>query len=94
MLIVNTGETINLYENLNLYGPNKTLPNIYLNLNDFLFVTEINDSFYAVQLHKINGSVIIMDPFNGNIVSMVSGVNYDLSNFNRATQAYDNQAHL
>ena len=25
---------------------------------------------YAVQLHKINGSVI-MDPFNGDIVSMV-----------------------
>ena len=27
-----------------------------------------------------------MDPFN--IVSMVGGVNYNLSNFNRATQAY------
>ncbi len=88
LLIINTGETVNLDENLNLYGPNKTSPNIFLNLNDFLFVTEINDSFYAVQLHKINGSVIIMDPFNGNIVSMVGGVNYDLSNFNRATQAY------
>ena len=86
--IVNTGETVNLVENINLYGPDKTSPNIFLNLNDFLFVTEINDSFYAVQPHKINGSVIIMDPFNGNIVSMVGGVNYDLSNFNRATQAY------
>ena len=29
-----------------------------------------------------------MDPFNGDIVSMVGGVNYDLSNFNRVTQAY------
>ena len=29
-----------------------------------------------------------MDPFNGDIVSMVGGVNYDISNFNRATQAY------
>ncbi len=86
--IVNTGQTVNLDKNINLYGPDKTSPNIFLNLNDFLFVTEINDSFYAVQLHKINGSVIIMDPFNGNIVSMVGGVNYDLSNFNRATQAY------
>ena len=86
--IVNTGETVNLDESINLYGPNKTSPNNFLNLNDFLFVTEIKGSFYAVQLHKINGSVIIMDPFNGNIVSMVGGVNYDLSNFNRATQAY------
>ena len=86
--IVNTGETVNLDESINLYGPNKTSPNNFLNLNDFLFVTEIKGSFYAVQLHKINGSVIIMDPFNGNIVSMVGGVNYDLSNFNRATQAF------
>ena len=86
--IVNTGETINLDQNINLYGPNKTSPNIFLNLNDYLFVTEINGSFYVVQSHKINGSVIIMDPFNGNIVSMVGGVNYNLSNFNRATQAY------
>ena len=29
-----------------------------------------------------------MDPFNGDIVSMVGGVNYDISNFNRASQAY------
>ena len=29
-----------------------------------------------------------MDPFNGDIVSMVGGVNYDISNFNRVTQAY------
>ena len=60
----------------------------YLNINDYLFVTNIDNSFYAVQLHEINGSVIIMDPFNGDIVSMVGGVNYDISNFNRVTQAY------
>ena len=29
-----------------------------------------------------------MDPFNGDIVSMVGGVNYDASNFNRVSQAY------
>ena len=86
--IVDTGEIIYLDQKINLYGPNKISPNTYLNLNDYLFITKINRSFYAVQLHKINGSVIIMDPFNGDIVSMVGGVNYDLSNFNRATQAY------
>ena len=32
--------------------------------------------------------MIVMDPFNGDIVSMVGGVNYDISNFNRVTQAY------
>jgi penicillin-binding protein 1A len=86
--IIDTGETITLNKDNNLYGPKKVSPNNYLNLNDYIFVTHIDNSFYAVQLHKINGSVIIMDPFNGDIVSMVGGVNYDASNFNRVSQAY------
>ncbi len=86
--IIDTGETITLNKDDNLYGPKKVSPNTYLNLNDFIFVTHIDKSFYAVQLHKINGSVIIMDPYNGDIVSMVGGVSYEASNFNRVSQAY------
>ncbi len=86
--IIGTDEIVNLNIQKNLYGPNKVSPNTYLNLNDYLFVSYINDFFYAVQLHEINGSVIIMDPYNGDIVSMVGGVNYNISNFNRVTQAY------
>ncbi len=86
--IINSDEIIDLSLDNNLYGPKKTPPNVYLNLNDYLFVTNIEKTYYTVQLHDINGSVIIMDPFNGNIVSMVGGVNYDISNFNRVSQAY------
>ncbi len=86
--IINSDKVIFLNEEINLYGPNKVPPRDYLNINDYIFLSNINDSFYAVQTHEINGSVIIMDPFNGNIVSMVGGVNYDLSNFNRVNQAY------
>ncbi len=86
--IINSDKVIFLNKDNNLYGPNKVSPNDYLNINDYIFVSNIEDSFYAVQTHEINGSVIIMDPFNGDIVSMVGGVNYDLSNFNRVNQAY------
>ncbi len=86
--IVNSDKVIHLDKDINLFGPKKVPPNTYLNLNEYLFITNLNNSFYAVQLHEINGSVIIMDPFNGDIVSMVGGVNYDISNFNRVTQAY------
>ena len=86
--IINSDRIINLNKDKNLYGPKKVSPNSYLKLNDYIFITNIDDTFYAVQLHEINGSVIIMDPFNGDIVSMVGGVNYDISNFNRVTQAY------
>ncbi len=86
--INNSDLIINLDIEDNLYGPKKVPPNIYLSVNDYIFVTKFGDSFYAVQPHEINGSVIIMDPFNGDIVSMVGGVNYNTSNFNRVTQAY------
>ena len=88
LVIINSDEKINLYRENNLYGPKKIPPNNYLNIGDYLFVTNIDDTFYAVQSHEIDGSVIIMDPFNGDIVSMVGGVNYDISNFNRVSQAY------
>ena len=88
ILIIDTDEIINLSIEKNLYGPNKVSPNTYLNLNDYFFVTNIDDTIYTVQSHEINGSVIIMDPFNGDIISMVGGVNYDISNFNRVTQAF------
>ncbi len=86
--IINSDKVIYLNEVDNFYGPDKVPPRDYLNINDYIFVTYIDDSYFAVQTHEINGSVIIMDPFNGDIVSMVGGVNYDLSNFNRVTQAY------
>ncbi len=86
--IIDTNEIIFLDKDNNLYGPKKVPPNVYLSLNDYLFITNIDGSFYAVQLHEINGAVVIMDPFNGDIVSMVGGVDYDISNFNRVSQAY------
>ncbi len=86
--LINSDEIIILDIDKNLYGPDKVSPNNYLEINDYIFVTSIDNSFYAVQTHDINGSVIIMDPFNGDIVSMVGGVNYNISNFNRVTQAY------
>ena len=88
LLIVNSGQTISINEDNNLYGLKKISPINYLNLNEFVFITNIDGTFYTVQTHEINGSVIIMDPFNGDIVAMVGGVNYKISNFNRASQAY------
>ncbi len=88
LLIIDSNKVIRLNNEYNLYGPNKLTPTDYLNLDEYLFVTNIENSFYAVQIHEINGSVIIMDPFNGDIIAMVGGVNYNISNFNRVTQAY------
>ncbi len=88
LLMVDSNELINLKVFDNMYGPKKISPFHYLNLDDFIFVTNFEGSFKAVQLHEINGSVVVMDPYNGDIISLVGGVNYNISNFNRASQAY------
>ena len=41
-----------------------------------------------MQPPEINGAIVVLNPFNGNILALVGGVNYTDSNFNRATQAF------
>ena len=39
------------------------------------------------QLPKINGAIVVMDPYTGRVLAMVGGFSFKLSEFNRATQA-------
>ena len=39
------------------------------------------------QYPKVNGAIIVLDPFNGEVKALVGGFNYKSSEFNRATQA-------
>jgi len=59
-----------------------------LKLNDIIYVKRINkDQWSLKQLPKINGAIIVMDPFTGRVLAMAGGFSYKLSEFNRATQA-------
>ena len=81
-------ESIILIKNeLNYFGPKKEKPTEFLNINDYVFVTNIQGNYILCQQLEINGAVVVMDPFNGNILSMVGGVNYKESKFNRSYQA-------
>src|SRR6056300_1442489 len=86
--LLNNEETIVIIDVLNLFGSNKQKPSSFLTLGDYLYLTSINEQYFLAQDIDINGSVIVMDPYNGNILSMVGGTNYKKSNFNRATQAF------
>tara|TARA_B100000965_G_scaffold348560_2_gene321244 strand:+ start:1046 stop:3346 length:2301 start_codon:yes stop_codon:yes gene_type:complete len=72
----------------NLFGPKKQKPQDFLSINDYVFLTIIDNKYILAQEPKINGSMLVMDPFNGNIIAMVGGVSYFNSKFNRATQAF------
>ena len=59
-----------------------------LNLNDIIYVKKIkNNKWNLKQLPKINGSIVVMDPFTGRVLAMSGGFSFRLSEFNRATQA-------
>ena len=59
-----------------------------LNLNDIIYVKKIkNNKWNLKQLPKINGGIVVMDPFTGRVLAMSGGFSFRLSEFNRATQA-------
>ena len=60
----------------------------FIIVNDIIYVKKIkNNKWKLKQLPKINGSIVVMDPYTGRVLAMVGGFSYRLSEFNRATQA-------
>ena len=59
-----------------------------LKLDDIIYVEKIKkDKWSLKQLPKINGAIVVMDPYTGRVLAMSGGFSYNLSEFNRATQA-------
>jgi len=60
----------------------------FLKLNDIVYVKKIKKNKWNLkQLPKINGGIVVMDPYTGRVLAMVGGFSFKLSEFNRATQA-------
>ena len=59
-----------------------------LNLNDIIYVKKLKENKWDLkQLPKINGGIVVMDPYTGRVLAMSGGFSFKLSEFNRATQA-------
>ncbi len=55
---------------------------------DIIYVKKISDKNFSLQqLPKINGGIVVMDPFTGRILALSGGFSFKKSEFNRATQA-------
>jgi len=60
----------------------------FITTDDIIYVKRIKNNKWSLkQLPKVNGSIVVMDPYTGRILAMVGGFSYRLSEFNRATQA-------
>ena len=62
--------------------------NELLNDGDIIFVQKKSSDIWTLkQLPKVNGGIVVMDPFNGKVKALVGGYSFISSEFNRATQA-------
>ncbi len=62
--------------------------NEILKVGDIVYLEKIKDNKFSLkQLPKINGGIVVMDPFTGRILALSGGFSFKNSEFNRATQA-------
>ncbi|MDC3184699.1 PBP1A family penicillin-binding protein [Candidatus Pelagibacter sp.] len=55
---------------------------------DIIYVKKIKDKKFSLQqLPKINGGIVVMDPYTGRILALSGGFSFKKSEFNRASQA-------
>ena len=66
---------------------NKTI-NDSFKVNDVIFVHKNkNGKWELKQYPKVNGAIVVIDPFSGKVKALAGGYSFNSSEFNRATQA-------
>ena len=59
-----------------------------LEVGDIIYVKKISENNYSLkQIPKINGGIVVMDPYTGRVLAISGGFSFKNSEFNRASQA-------
>ncbi len=59
-----------------------------LKVGDIIYVKKISENNYSLkQIPKINGGIVVMDPYTGRVMAISGGFSFKNSEFNRASQA-------
>ena len=66
---------------------NTWLSKVKFKEGDVIYVQEKNNVYIINQEPKVNGAIIVLDPYNGDILGLSGGYSFNKSEFNRATQA-------
>jgi len=57
-------------------------------VGDIIYVQKIKNNIYNLkQLPKVNGGIVVMDPFTGRVFALSGGFSFKISEFNRVSQA-------
>ena len=60
----------------------------FLKTGDVIYVEKIrNNKFSLRQIPKVNGGIVVMDPYTGRVLALSGGFSFRNSEFNRASQA-------
>ncbi len=54
---------------------------------DVIYIEKKNKDYIINQEPEVNGAIIVLDPYNGDILALAGGYSFSKSEFNRATQA-------
>ncbi|MBD1138593.1 PBP1A family penicillin-binding protein [Pelagibacterales bacterium SAG-MED41] len=76
-----------VYKNLKWSIPKKKSIKDIHKIGDIIFVKKENNFWLLKQYPKVNGGIVVLDPFNGDVLALVGGFNFKSSEFNRVTQA-------
>ncbi len=87
-----TIETINKQEGIIEYNDitwtKKEFDQLF-EIGDIIHVKKIESNRYSLkQIPKINGGVVVMDPYTGRVLALSGGFSFKNSEFNRASQAF------
>ena len=85
---IETQESLNgIIEYKNITWTKKEFEELF-KVGDIIYVNRINDNKYSLkQLPKINGGIVVMDPYTGRVLALSGGFSFKNSEFNRASQA-------
>ena len=75
------------YKDLKWSIPKKKLTKDIHKIGDIIFVKKNNNSWLLKQYPRVNGGIVVLDPFSGDVLALVGGFNFKKSEFNRVTQA-------
>jgi len=76
-----------LKKNLKWAIPKKKLIKDRFDLGDIILVKKSNGEWKLKQYPKVNGGIIVLDPYTGDVKALAGGFNFKTSEFNRVTQA-------
>ena len=89
-IINNNKRTIESFlsaKNIKWTIPKKKLITDQYNIGDIIFVKKEKNLWTLKQYPKVNGGIVAIDPFTGDVKALVGGFNFKSSEFNRVTQA-------